>query len=245
MGIYYQLSKNEAELFGGDPKKIETLDNFLEVSPLLNLVRNDKIVLVGLERKAQDVEEKLKELKTFYIYFFDAFMLEYKYKKEMDSLRKEIKDLEVEISDARLLGKEVPKEKEEDLEQLKQQLTSKLEAYPEIREKITSMTRQIKVEMDKIKEELGPTYEFPDYLEGFLEAEGLVFRTSFFEKLENYIKKTKITQRSLDAVDLILSQMEERNVKQAAIVFGEDHTSEIIEEFNKRGISYIIIEYGE
>ncbi len=60
-------------------------------------------------------------------------------------------------------------------------------------------------------------------------------------RMEKYDRKALNVIRGKEAVAVLSLEMAKRNIKQAVLVFGQAHYSEIVEECNTRGISFIII----
>ncbi|MBU0756848.1 MAG: hypothetical protein KKF44_02180, partial [Nanoarchaeota archaeon] len=95
---------------------------------------------------------------------------------------------------------------------------------------------------DKIYEDKLNTIENPDADEDFKAFKrGLDNLYMFY--IEQSIREKKIDQlRGRDAVNSMIRSMDSNNIKVGVLVFGIDHTYEIVDELEKNMVSYIVIQ---
>lgn len=194
-----QLAKVNAEIFGGEAKKIHGLNDFLEVYPLYNFVENSQ----GIELFGVDPY-------TFFSPLLNA------HERLSSALEENEYDFNKMQEGKKTVFSQYPKlAKDQKLNQLEQRATveyeNKKRTYAEALNKLENIIET----------------KTPSSLKGIM--------AKYDHNALNVI-------RGQEAVAALSLEMAKRNIKQAVLVFGEGHYTEIVDECNKRDISFIIIQ---
>ncbi len=212
-GESVQLSEIDSRIFGAETKEIHSKEELLKAHPLFNyLKRNSGISLSGV-----DPLNRLCSLSRKYPKLHQALL-------EIDEEHERFRDLT-----EKALKQKPSLSEDKEFVRCCQEYKNEIEhTRKRCLEKIARLERLMAEEI--------ANYPLRDELLDYREIKTVAdIITSYpFTKSVN-------RQRSLDAVRILVDEMERRGLKQAALVYGAGHKKEIIEELNRRKISFIVV----
>ncbi len=216
-GEFSQLALNEEKFHKKPLKKIFTLDDFLQVSPLYQLgLYGSGFNLYGLDNLETNVQLELAEsLKKSYESYYNN-------KRKLFEIERDQKSFPDKYS-------------EESIRRFSELLKFAEESFKKSRK-----------EMDEVQKRIETFGKFSDYdavssrNRSFVKSVGeevVVDWLPFHQDISRYTEWLLVDKRSEDAVEIVKN----RQRRQIAMIYVAFHKESIISELNKSGLSYIVI----